>query len=99
MHFHSNKTALVDNFELIQMNEVVIVQNPIIKFLGIYLDQHLDWKYFYKELANKLKKNLNIIGHLKHHLDHRALQQLKERRCYKRFCRQSKEENCPTLAS
>lgn len=76
VHFHTNKTPLGDNLESIQINETVIVHKPIIKFLGIYLDQHLDWKYFYKELANKLAKNLNIIRHLKYYLDHKALQQL-----------------------
>ena len=36
------------------------------KFLGIYIDKELNWKAHIKYIANKVSKNVALLGRLKH---------------------------------
>ena len=40
-----------------------------IKYLGIYLDEHLQWEPQIQHVNNKLAKNVGIINKLRHYLD------------------------------
>jgi len=47
-----------------------------VKYLGIYLDEHLQWEPQIQHVNNKLAKNVGIINKLRHYLDFRMLKQL-----------------------
>ena len=47
-----------------------------IKYLGIYLDEHLQWEPQIQHVNNKLAKNVGITNKLRHYLDFYMLKQL-----------------------
>ena len=47
-----------------------------IKYLGIYLDEHLQWGPQIQHVNNKLAKNVGIINKLRYYLDFHMLKQL-----------------------
>lgn len=53
-----------------------IEQKDNIKYLGIYLDEHLNWEYQIKHINNKIAKNIGIIYKLRYYLDFNMLKQL-----------------------
>ena len=53
-----------------------IKQKSYIKYLGIFLDEHLSWEYQIKHVNNKIAKNVGIITKLRYYLDLSMLKQL-----------------------
>ena len=53
----------------IQMNILNIERKSYIKYLGIYLDEHLNWKSQITYVNNKTAKNLGIFYMLQHYLN------------------------------
>ena len=53
-----------------------IEQKGFIKYLGIFLDDHINWKQQIKHVNNKIAKNIGIIYKLRHYLDLKMLKQL-----------------------
>jgi flagellin-specific chaperone FliS len=53
-----------------------IEQKGFIKYLGIFLDEHINWKQQIKRVNNKIAKNIGIINKLRHYLDLRMIKQL-----------------------
>jgi len=47
-----------------------------IKYLGIYLDEHLNWKTHIAHAQGKLTKNLGILNQLRNYLNLKMLRQL-----------------------
>ena len=47
-----------------------------IKYLGIYLDEHLNWKSQIVHVNNKIAKNIGIFYKLRHYLNIHMLKQL-----------------------
>src|SRR6185436_10203146 len=56
-----------NDFRLV-INNVVIMRVENIKFLGVWLDNKLDWKYHLKELYNSLNKYIGIFYKLSNFL-------------------------------
>jgi hypothetical protein len=46
-----------------------VKQKSYIKYLGIFLDEHLSWEYQIKQVNNKIAKNVGIITKLRYYLD------------------------------
>ena len=59
-----------------KINYIEIIQQTSIKFLGITIDQNLNWKEYTEILTNKIAKNMNIIKHIKKFINQKALQSL-----------------------
>ena len=55
-----------------------IKQKSYIKYLGIYLDEHLNWECQIKHVNNKIEKKIGILSKLRYYLDFSMLKQL----CY-----------------
>jgi hypothetical protein len=53
-----------------------VKQKSYIKYLGIFLDEHLSWEYQIKHVNNKIAKNVGIITKLRYYLDLSMLKQL-----------------------
>jgi hypothetical protein len=56
----------IDNFE----------QKGFIKYLGIFVDEHINWKQQIKHVNNKITTNIGIINKLRHYLDFKMIKQL-----------------------
>ena len=52
------------------------LKGKTIKYLGIYIDEHLNWKTQITHANNKLAKNFGIINKLRHYLSLHTLKQL-----------------------
>ena len=60
----------------IHLNIHNIDRKSYIKYLGIYLDEHLQWEPQIQHVNNKLAKNVGIINKLRNYLDFHMLIQL-----------------------
>ena len=58
------------------INVLNIDRKTCIKYLGIYLDEHLNWKTQIAHVQGKLTKNLGILYQLRNHLNLKMLRQL-----------------------
>lgn len=76
IYFHIRNKVNNPLLDPIKINDTILTQKSSIKFLGIIVDEHLNWKNHIVELSNKLSKNLNLIRHIKYLLDSNALQKL-----------------------
>ena len=58
------------------INVLNINRKTSIKYLGIYLDEHLNWKTQIAHVQGKLTKNLGILNQLRNYLNLKMLRQL-----------------------
>ena len=76
MVFSNSKKKLNMSSCQVKINNEPIMQVSHTKFLGVYIDECLTWKFHIKELENKISKNIGIISRLKHILPSRLLHTL-----------------------
>ena len=63
--FQPNAGAIdLTDYEL-KFDEKIIQQVHFIKFLGLSVDEHLNWAYHVKNLCNKISKNLYLLRNVK----------------------------------
>ena len=62
--------------EHININIYNIERKSCIKYLGIYLDEHLNWKSQIVHVNNKIATNIGIFYKLRHYLNIHMLKQL-----------------------
>ena len=76
--FH--KTSRRDNLPLklpkVILNDSEIKKEDSIKFLGVILDEHLNWNKYISTVVNKISKNIGIIRRAKPFLDFSSLKKL-----------------------
>ena len=53
-----------------------IVQTECTKFLGVYVDRHLQWNEHITHVSKKLAKNISVLSRIKHYLTKPVLRQL-----------------------
>lgn len=63
--FHPPQKALNHTFRLYIANKA-IKQEKYIKYLGVYLDSHLNWKYHISNISKKIKRAIGILSKLRH---------------------------------
>ena len=51
-------------------------QKDYIKYLGVYIDKHLNWQPQIQHINNKLAKNLGILSKLRYYMDLNILKQI-----------------------
>ena len=61
---NSKKKYDSSNLKVI-LNNIAIQQVNHVKFLGVYIDEHLNWDKHVQEIASKLSKNIGIMTKLK----------------------------------
>ena len=64
--FRANK-PLYHNVTLI-MNRKAIEQTSHVKYLGVYVDEHLNWKYHIAHVAKKIGRGIGILAKLRQFL-------------------------------
>ena len=71
--FRSQKAKSTPTCSNLMLNGKTLLQVNSAKFLGIYIDEHLNWKKHTTELQMKISKNCGILSKLKHHLSAKLL--------------------------
>ena len=66
-HYDSNLVKII-------LSEHVIEQCKHAKFLGVYIDERLNWDEHIKQVSGKISKNLGALRHLKNILTCKLLQ-------------------------
>ena len=77
INFSKTNYILVSSSRLsgsINVNDIKVQSQ--IKYLGAYIDQHLNWGPQIKHINNKLAKNIGIITKLRHYVNLHTLKQL-----------------------
>ena len=64
MIFHNGKKFCANDI-CIKINNVVLPRVDKVKFLGVYLDSSLSWKYHISEVESKVSKSIGIIYRIK----------------------------------
>ena len=72
--FDSNDKLLINDKTIQRVGE--INENEAIKYLGIYIDNHLTWNQHVNYLCSTLSKCLFFLNRAKHFLPHSALKSL-----------------------
>ena len=72
----TNYMLITSSKKKMHLNIHNIDYKSYIKYLAIYLDEHLQWEPQIQHVNNKLAKNVGIINKLRHYLDFHMLKQL-----------------------
>ena len=70
--FRSPKKVLNHNVTLI-MNRKAIEQKDHVKYLGILMDQHLNWKHQITNVSKKISRGIGILGKLRGQMNRNLL--------------------------
>jgi hypothetical protein len=65
--FKSNRKQVSNNFSLCYDNEM-LKQKSTIKFLGVYIDEHLTWKQHISYVSKKISKSVGILHRCRFYL-------------------------------
>ena len=62
------------NYDLkIKINGHRLRPSKVVKYLGVYIDQHLNWKHHIDFVCNKLKRANGALSKLRHYVDKKTL--------------------------
>ena len=65
------------NYEVkIKVNGHRLRPSSVVKYLGVYIDEHLNWKHHINFVANKLKRANGALSKLRHYVDRNTLASL-----------------------
>ena len=68
---HPNKTI---NYDLkLKIDGKKIYLTDTVKYLGVYLDQHLNWKSHIHELSTKLSRAIGMLSKIRHYVSNNTL--------------------------
>ena len=73
--FHISQKRIADSFSL-RLNDKEISRKQYIKYLGVLIDSHLNWKERIHNLSKKLSKSVGFLCKLRHHVSSQTLTQL-----------------------
>ena len=68
LYSHQQNKKYNISSQAIHINGSAIPQVHLTKFLGVYIDEHLNWSMHLNKLATKLAQNIGILCKLKHFL-------------------------------
>ena len=75
MIFHPYQKKL--NYPMkIKINEKTINQHKRVKYLGILIDCHLNWKEHIQQISKKISRGIGILCKIRHYVDVKILLQL-----------------------
>ena len=66
LFFRSKNKSIPHNIS-IKIQDKRITPSSHVKYLGIFVDEHISWNYHVKELSNKLSRANGIISKLRHY--------------------------------
>ena len=77
-HFHSQKKKhlIANDLPILQIDNFEIVRESVTRFLGIFIDENLTWKYDIEHVCNKVSKSIGIMYKYRNILSKRLMKQL-----------------------
>ena len=66
--FHSHKRIVHHNVTLL-LDKKSILEKGHIKYLGVFIDQHLNWKAHISNISKKISRNIGILYRLRRFVD------------------------------
>ena len=60
-HSQKKKRLTANDLPILYLDNFEIVRESITKFLGIFIDENLTWKYHIEHLCNKVSKRIGIM--------------------------------------
>ena len=65
-HPSGKKYSIPDNLPDLSIDNVIIKRDTVTKFLGVYIDENLTWKYHIEKISVKILKNIGILYKSRH---------------------------------
>ena len=65
--FHPPQKKLVYNPKLF-LNQTALKQEKCVKYLGIFVDSHLNWKIHVHNISKKIKRSIGILSKVRYHV-------------------------------
>ena len=62
--------------KIVHINIDNIARKPFVKYLGIYIDEHLNWEPQIRHINSKLAKNIGTLYEVRNYVDLDVLTQL-----------------------
>jgi len=59
--------------QIVTFNCLPIAQVKHTKFLGVYIEEHLNWEHHIKQVESKISKSIGVLSKLKHYLPRHLL--------------------------
>ena len=78
--FRSNRKPANHDVTLI-LNRKALEQKDHVKYLGIYMDQHLNWKYQISHVSKKVSRGGGILSKLRHFLNTKVCAKIVDTYC------------------
>ena len=75
-HTQKKKHLIANDLPMGYINNFEVVRESVIKFLGIFIDKNLTWKYHIEHVCNKVSKSIGIMYKSRNILSKRLLKQL-----------------------
>ena len=72
IYYNKRKRYMQDNFK-IEINDMKISQVPKIKFLGVWMDEQLNWKSHITYISGKIGKVIGILKKIRHSVGKKIL--------------------------
>ena len=72
----NKKRLIADNLPILYIDNFEIVKESVTKFLGIFIDENLTWKYHIEYVCNKVSKSIGITYKSRNILSERLMKQL-----------------------
>lgn len=70
--FRPPQKKIASNFD-VSINQTPLKLKENVKYLGLILDSHLNWKEQVQTIAKKIKRNIGILSKLRHYLNFNIL--------------------------
>jgi hypothetical protein len=67
---------IVDHNVTLIMNRKALEQKDHVKYLGVLLDEHLDWKHQIKNVSLKISRGVGILAKLRHFVNEKLLKNI-----------------------
>ena len=75
-HSQKKKRLIANDLPILDIDNFEIVRESVTKFLGIFIDENLTWKYHIEHVCNKVSKSIGIMYKSRNLLSKRLMKQL-----------------------
>ena len=76
MLFTTKNKYVPPNFNVIKVDDIIIHRSDVTKYLGLYIDEKLTWKFHVNELCKKLVQYFGIFKRVKDKVTQKLVRQL-----------------------
>ena len=74
-HSQKKKRLIANDLPILYIDNFEIVRESVTKFLGIFIDKNLTWKYHIEHVSKKVSKSIGIMYKSRNILSKRLMKQ------------------------